>query len=106
MIQRAYFTIYFKKLSNTRAPPSREVMTVNKYALIWLMLQEIVSNKAVLGTKGRTLIHSWVVLDLRIQLWQTLICKTVQDCQTLTITLTLSSRNCIEDQLYYHTLYK
>ena len=34
MIQKAYFTIYFKKSSNTRAPPSREAMTANKYAPI------------------------------------------------------------------------
>ena len=111
MIQRAYFTIYFKKSSNTRAPPSREVMTVNKFALIKLMLREIVPNKAELGTKYLMLIHSWEVLDQRIQQWETLICKTVQECQTQTITHTLSSRNCIEELYnnfnnWYHTLYK
>jgi len=99
MIQRVYFTIYFKKSSNTRAPPSREVMTVNKFALIKLMLRELVPNKADLRTIYLMLIHSWEVLDLRIQQWETLICKMVQECQTRTITHTLSSRNCIEDQL-------
>jgi len=112
MIQKAYFTIYFKKSSNTRAPPSREVMTANKYAPIWLMLREIVLKMtAGIRTKGQMPIHSWAVLDLRIRLWQTLICKTVQECQTQTITLTLSSRNCIEELYnnfnnWYHTLYK
>ena len=100
MIQREYFTIYFKKSLNTRAPPSREVMTVKTtFALIKLMLQEIVPSKAALRTIYLMLIHSWEVPDLRILLWETLICKMVQECQTQTITLTLSSRNCIEDQL-------
>ena len=113
MIQKAYFTIYFKKSSNTRAPPSREVMTANKKsAQILLMLRVIVLiNKEVLGTKGQMLIHSWAAPVLRILLWQTLICKMVQECQTPTITLTLSSRNCIEELYnnfnnWYHTLYK
>jgi hypothetical protein len=99
MIQREYFTIYFKKSLNTRAPPSREVMTVKTFALIRLMQQEIVPSKVMLRTIYLMLIHSWEVLDLRILLWETLICKMVQECQTQTITLTLSSRNCIEDQL-------
>jgi len=113
MIQRAYSTIYFKKSSSTRAPPSREVMTANKKsAQILLMLRVIVLiNKEVLGTKGQMLIHSWAAPVLRILLWQTLICKTVQDCQTQTITHTLSSRNCIEELYnncynWYLTLYK
>ena len=113
MIQKAYFTIYFKKSSNTRAPPSREVMTANnKYAPTKLTLREIVLKMtAGIRTKGQMPIHSWAVLDQRIRLWQTLICKMVPECQTPTITHTLSSRNCIEELYnnfnnWYHTLYK
>ena len=93
MIQRQFSIIYFKKSSNTRAPPSREVLIVNVCALILLMRLGIVM--LVVWEIGQMLIPEWAALALRILQWPTLICKTKP--VWLQITPTQSSRNCIEN---------
>ena len=96
MTQKQSYIIYFKKSSNTRVPPFREVQIVMmRLSQIELSQREI--DSWLLWTKGLMLTPKWAALALLTLHWPTLIWVTV--CLTRT-THMLSSRNCI-DTFYY-----
>jgi hypothetical protein len=97
MTPKQFLIIYFRKWSNTRAPPSREAPTASQMCgLILLLLQDRQSPVMLVPwNKGQMLIRVWAALAPRTQRWPTLICKTVTTDRILTAPM-LSSKNCIE----------
>ena len=77
MIQKQFSTIYFRKSSNTRAPPSHEAKLASQMCGQILILQrkELSPIKSTPWIKGQMLIQVWVVLALRTRQWPTLICR-------------------------------
>lgn len=77
MIQKQSFTIYFKKSSSTRAPPSHEAKKASQMCGQILILQQIELSiiKSTPWIKGQMLCQVWVVLALRTRQWPTLICR-------------------------------
>ena len=77
MIQKQFSTIYFRKSSSTRAPPSHEAKQASQMCGQILILQrkELSPIKSTPWIKGRMLIQVWAVLALRTRQWPTLICR-------------------------------
>jgi len=79
MIQRPFLTIYFRKSSSTRAPPSREAKLASLMCgqMLILRRRQLVIIKSTPWLKGQMLIQVWVVLALRTLQWPTLIYRVV-----------------------------
>ena len=97
MTLKQFLTIYFRKWSSTRAPPSREAPTASQMCgqILLSLLDRQSPVMLVPWIKGQMLIRVWAALAQRTQRWPTLICKMATTDRILTTPM-LSSENCIE----------